>query len=349
MSEYHPPDNQNSSVYNPRYFSSLAITPRSSETKVINGNYDIFDTSITTQLNVLFQAYHLYGIQAQNQLFRDFTATGGSITASSTSNQVQLDIDTSIGSFALQRSRRIIKYFHGSSCLFRGQYIFDTPVSNSLQFMGVGTAICDLYFCYNGTDFGIRRSFGGSLEIRELEITSASTGTETATITLNNVAFSVSLTNASALTSFTAYQIGRTSFAGWNVQVVGNRVFFISASVGSRPNTYSFSSASATATFSQITQGADLTTIFTPQTEWNGTSVMNTILDPLQSNLYQIEYTWFGSGNIKYEIYNPSTSSYDVVHTLTFSNQQTTPSLTNPNMYIQYGLASLGSTTALTN
>ena len=62
--------------------------------------------------------------------------------------------------------------------------------------------------------------------------------------------------------------------------------------------------------------------------------------------MYSIEYTWYGSGNIRFKVYNPNRSIYETVHTLTFANSQSEPSLTAPNMFLQWGLASLGSTTA---
>ena len=75
---------------------------------------------------------------------------------------------------------------------------------------------------------------------------------------------------------------------------------------------------------------------------------MVTNLDPLKRNMYGITYAWYGSSNIIFEIYNPSTSIYENVHTISFANDSIEPSFTSPNMFVQNGVASLGSTTAMT-
>jgi len=117
--------------------------------------------------------------------------------------------------------------------------------------------------------------------------------------------------------------------------------------VGSRSGSYSFSSATAVGTFSLIKAGASLSTTNVPKSSWNGHSDMISTIDISKNNMYEIAYSWYGAGNIVFKIYNPSTSRYETVHTMTFANTSTSPSLTAPNMYIQRGVASLGSTTAL--
>jgi hypothetical protein len=118
--------------------------------------------------------------------------------------------------------------------------------------------------------------------------------------------------------------------------------------VGDRPGVYSFSSTgTATGTFSQTKQGAALSTTFISQSSWNGSSPMVSLVDATKNNLYQIEYSWFGSSNIVFSVYNPGSARFETVHTMTFANTGANVSLTQPNMFIQNGLASLGSTTAM--
>lgn len=332
------------------------LTTNNNELRVNIGERDLFGINISKQIIPLVQSYQLYGIKSHSQLYEQFTASGGTITATADGTGVNLNISTTSGSYSTLRSKRVLKYRSGYSLLCRSGFKFDTPVTGSLQFTGVGNAQSDLYFCYNGTDFGIRRSTGGQLHVVKLTIDTAASGAETATVTLNGVEFSgISLTAAGAAgTSFTAHQIEIHGYTGWNVEHVGSDIYFIASSVGARNGTYSFTNntvggtAASTSGFSQIKAGSGLTTDFVAQSSWNGWSDMITSLDPTQNNMYQILYSWYGVGNIIFSIYNPSTSRYETVHTLTFANTETNPSLTSPNMYIQRGVASLGSTTAMT-
>jgi hypothetical protein len=214
--------------------------------------------------------------------------------------------------------------------------------------------LSDLYFAYNGTSFGIRRSYGGLLQVHKFTVTTAGTG-GTVDIVLNSVTFQITLTNAGGDTSFTAHEIeiggsGGTAYTGWNVEHIGDDVFFIGGSVGARSGTYSITNvgeAALVVTSTSVKTGAALTTDFVAQADWNGRSPMIADLDPAMANLYEIQYTWFGTANIEYKVYNPTTGKFEVVHTLTYANEGTEYSLTSANMYIQRGVASLGSTTAL--
>jgi len=317
--------------------------------QAISGKQTIFGETIIAPYTPVFQNYSPYGI-ISDQLYTKYTATGGTVSANDDGVEVDYNITTSVGSYAILRSKKVLKYRPGFSNLIRTSARFDTPVANSLQFSGVGNAGSDLYFAYNGTDFGVRHSTGGLGETRMLTLTAAATGIETATITVNDVVFTANLTNALGTIAFSAHQVETgATYTGWNIEHIGNTIVFSGGSVGSRAGTYSFSSATAVGTFSQIMEGAALTTINITQANWNGDSTMKTLLDPTKNNLYEIEYSWFGSSNIYFRVYNPYIGLYETVHTLTFANVNTAPSMNQPNLYYQHGLASLGSTTAMTN
>ena len=318
--------------------------------KVQTGITDTFGQQITSSYTPLVQSYYNYGVPTHSQLYREFKSGGGTIASNTEGNAIDLSISTAIGDFAVSRSRRVMKYYAGFSNVIRINATFDgNAVANSLQFAGVGNAESDLYFCYSGANFGIRRSTGGLLEVRKLTITGASTGTETATVTLNGTAYSVNLINAGGDVNFTAHQVevGNAYGGLWNIDHIGDTVIFVASDVGARSGTYSFSSASATGTFSQTKAGSALTTTFVPQGSWNGSSDMVSNLDPTQANMYSIRYSWYGSGNIYYDVMNPSTGEYENVHYESFANTTTDYSLSAPNLFIQRGIASLGSTTAL--
>ena len=317
---------------------------------VNTGHLNLNGFSVSSSLNTVFQGFHPYGL-INNQLYTQLTATGGAVAANTNGCEVNLSITTSVGSYSVLRANRNIQYRPGLVNTLTQSAVFNTGVANSLQFIGVGNNASDIYFCYNGATFGTRYSSGGLSEVRKLTINVAENTTATATITLNSVAYTVSLTNAGGSTNFTAHQVETgSSFGGiWNIEHIGNVVFFSAKSVGSLNGTYSYSSTGAsTGTFTQLKAGVALTSNFTAQADWNGTSIMKDTLDPTKKNMYRIEYVWHGAGNITYSVYNPDNSTYEVVHTEVFANSATSPSLTQPNMFLQQGIASLGSTTAMT-
>lgn len=319
------------------------------ELQVSASNENIFGDMITTPYNLIVQSYAPYGM-INNQVFTQFTATGGTIIANTNGVEIDFNITSSIGSYATLRSRKVVHYRPGFTNLFRTSARFNSAVANSLQFVGLGNAGSDLYFAHNGTDFGVRRSTSGLTEVRTLTISAAATGAETATITLNGVAFTATLSNAGGDIDFTAHEseVGDT-YTGWNVEHVGDKIIFSGAGVGARSGTYSFSSTgAATGSFTQDKAGSALTTEFVAQSAWNGYSSLKDDLDFTKNNLFQIQYSWFGSSNIVFSIYNSSTARFEVAHTMTFANTETAVSLTQPNMFVQQGLASLGSTTAMT-
>lgn len=321
------------------------------ELRVKSTDQDAFGINLVTNYRPIVQSYQLYGVVTNPQLYETFTGSGGTIQASDDGTSSNLSITSTVGSFVTIRSKRVLKYRPGYSLNVKFAAKFDTSnaVANSLQFAGIGNSQSDLYFGYNGANFGLRYSTGGQLEIRRYQVTSAATTTHTGNITLNNTSYNVPLTNAGGATSFTAYQIatGNTFGGLWNTEFVGSNVYFIGASVGARTGTYAFSSTSAAATISRTKAGTALTTTEVAKESWNGWSPLISTLDPSKMNMYEIDYSWYGAGNIIYRIFNPDTSRYEVVHTLKFANSATVPSISAPNMYIQRGVASLGSTTPM--
>jgi hypothetical protein len=313
-------------------------------------NTTIFGENIAIPHNIIIQSYAPYGM-INSQIYNQITATGGTITANTNGTEIDLAITTSIGSYAVLRSKKVIKYRPGFANQVRMSARFDSQtVANSLQFVGLGNANSDLYFCHNGTSFGIRRSTDGLAEVRSLQITTASAGAETITLTLNDVEYTINATNAGGVESFTAHEIEiANTYTGWNVDHIGDTLVFQARDVGPKTGTFSISSTgTADGTFSTNKTGSALTTTFVPQSSWNGYSTMVSDLDHTKNNLYEIEYSWFGSSDIYFRVYKPSTSRFETVHVLSFANTDTDPSLSAPNMFIQVGVASLGSTTAMT-
>lgn len=325
--------------------------------KISNGLVGIYGESIGITYTPYVQTSHFYGIASQDQLHTTFKNGGGAVTSTSDGTSIDISIGATPYDYAMIRDARVIKYRHGFGNIVRVGAIFDgNAVADSLQFIGVGNALSDLYFCYSGSTFGVRSSTGGRLHVVKLTVSVAANSTQSVTVRLNSVDFTFNVTNAGGDLVFNAHEIevGAT-FTGWNTEHAGNDIFFIAGSVGSRGadlTNYSFtnnSGGSCDASFTLVTEGAFLTTAFVAQSAWNGASGMVTALDPTQINLYEIQYTWFGNANIIFKVYNNVTGKFETVHTLSYANLGTDISLTSGNMYIQRGVASLSlaSTTAL--
>lgn len=319
---------------------------------VNTGGYTQMGEQRISMYDPIFQNYALYNI-INRQVYDIFAENGGTVTGDVNGTELDINITSTVGSYAVIRSTRVCKYRPGYNITARFNSVYASPVANLLQFGGFGNNGSDLYFCYNGLNFGVRYSTGGLAEVRNLVVTAETSLlglNRTATVVLNGVTFNVTLTSTlggGGNASFTAYQISRGTFTGWNVVAVGNTVIFTSQDVGNKNGTYSYSSnGNSTGTFSLVRSGSALNTTFINRNDWNGPSSLVQTLNPLQRNMYSIVFTWYGSGNIDFKIFNPENSTYEVVHTLKFANLQTEPSLSQPNMYLQQGIASLGSTTA---
>lgn len=281
-----------------------------------------------------------------DQLYEQFSSGSGSVSV--TNGTASISIGTGIGDYFVLRSKQVIKYRSGYTTVVRFSAKFDSPVANSIQMCGVGSATDDIYMGYSGTDLVARISSGGKREVRKLEISASATGSETFTLTLNGTEYTGNLSSGS--TSFNAHQIvNENTYSGYIVQNVENTIFFISREVGADNGTFSFSSTgNCSGTFSQVTAGQSLTTTLFTSDNWNGNASAIRRLDPQTWNMYEIEYGWYGVTNVIFRLFNEYTNEYENIHTVKYSDAPNTAlGLNNPSMYIQRLVASLGSSTAL--
>lgn len=321
---------------------------------VNGGKLNVFGEQIITTYDPIVQNLVKFD-RLNDQLYRTFLSGGGAVTPN-TNTDVTISIGTGVGDFAVLRSNRPIRYRPGFSNLVRFNLLFDTSaigLNNSLQFGGVGTGTDDLYFCIQNGVFGVRRSRDGLFHVEEFTITASAGGLETSTVTLNSVAFNITLSNAGGDIDFTAHQLeiggtGGTAYTGWNVQHFDDKIYFIADSVGPRNGTYSFSSTgTATGTRATMKAGQALTTEFVAQKDFNGSSPLRYSLDLTKRHMFEIIYSFYGSGDIEFNVLNSATERYENFHTMSFSNVSEDLSLTNPTVFLQRGVASLGSSTAL--
>ena len=80
-----------------------------------------------------------------------------------------------------------------------------------------------------------------------------------------------------------------------------------------------------------------------PQTSWNidtmlggggATNKSGILLDPSKLNVYQARLTYLGAGNIDFFIMSPTNGQFIKVHTLSYPNLNTTPSLAQPSLNV---------------
>lgn len=276
--------------------------------------------------------------------FRTYTTYSGSADVIDRQFTVQTGL-SAYGYGAIQ-SFRSLNYKAGQGGLARFTAVFlSGGLVDCWQGVGLLNIGDELSFGYNGTDFGIWYRHDGKPEDQLLTVTTAANAGQTATVTVNNVAYNVPLTTGT--TTHNAFEIVRyleQNITGWNVeQRNGNMVQFVASSDGDKTGTFSFSSTgNAVASFTEVTVGVTKTSDFILQSDWNVDTKPQ--LDPTKGNVYQIVYQYLGYGAIKFYIENPETGDFDLVHIIKYANKNVAPSIGNPSMRLGLYAASLGST-----
>ena len=180
---------------------------------------------------------------------------------------------------------------------------------------GVHNAL-QLGYDFNGR-WGLYLPRGGKAHIVKLTMTVPASGIETATVTLNGVAYSVPLTDALGDMNFTAYQtfIGVFGFNLWFVDVDLNIVTWIGVIEGPRTGVYSFSSTgTAAGTFATRTIGIVKTDVWVYEDDFNVNHQFSISVDKTVKNIYDIEYTDVGGPQAVISIYDESIGMYRPVH-----------------------------------
>ena len=306
------------------------------EAVAITGPLSAFGEVSVAEPVTIAQGDFVYGINTR--VFTTGTFSGASVNVSNGMVEVSSSTDTS--GCGEVRTRRGLKYRPGQGSLIRGTAIFDTPVANNKQLVGIGNEESGYYFGYDGEDFGILHRETGVVEVRKVEITSGA-NTGDVTVTLNGNSVVVSVIGGSDTTQ-TAYQLSKADYSnvgeGWVTDVVGSEVFFISTRPASgKTGTYSVAGATIAGTFSQVLAGVNPTDTFIPSGSFNadkldGTGPSEMVLDPAKGNVYQVGYQYLGFGNAHFSVEDPDTGNFIKVHEIKNTNNRTTPVLRNPNM-----------------
>ena len=271
---------------------------------------------------------------------------GGTAVRNPVEGTMVVSTGTNVSGLAAFVSSRTLVYRAGQGNMVRFSAKFTTAVPQSRQSAGAQSPTDGFTFSYEGTVFGINYRRGGDVELRELQITTLATGAETATVTTNGNAYSVSLTGVGTLVG-DANEIADSLNAQDPLgiyQQVGDTVLY-QAAFPDPQTVFAFSSASAVAAWTTTTTGVDITETFIPQSTWNMNKKSD--LDPTKFNVYQIQYQFLGSGAIEFFIEDSDTGQFVLVHRIKFANTSTVPSLKNPNLPLAIFVISEGSTTNL--
>lgn len=323
-------------------------TGRKGDPNLDNGPLTAFGERLVAQEVPIEQLTFQYGL---GDKVETFTATGGAATTNSTS-EVECSTGTSSGGYGVARTKRAMIYRagQGASCSFTAR--FTSPVALSLQSAGMFSATDAAMFGYNGTDFGVLYRYGGKLESRSLQITGAAGGSENATVTIDGTGHTIALTTGTVQhNAFEVVTWLNANVTGWLFTANDDTIVMHATAVGPKAGAFTFSSDTATGTFSTILVGVVNTEEWTNQDRWNRNPLTSNFhpsgLDPTKGNVYKIDFRFLGYGGIDFYILDPQTGLWEMVHQVVYANLNTSPIFDNPSLKGGWVSASLGSTTAL--
>ena len=231
----------------------------------------------------------------------------------------------------------------GLGCRITALFKKDTP--NAIQLAGFINGNNAFAFGYNGDEYGIVRAYDGVTEFQNLQVTTSASGSENATITVDSVAYVVPLTSGSE--GHNAFEISNSLNAqvpNYSFSSNGDTVAALAA-VPIAAGTFSFSSATSVAAWTQVNIGTPATFDWIPQSDW--LNPPDFTIDSEKGNVYQIKMQYLGYGGIKFYIENPSTTEFDLVHIYEYSNAHDVPSVNNPTFRVGWAVQNLGNTTPI--
>lgn len=297
--------------------------------------------SKTPQVQIKFP----YG--QQTELVQELTNNASSTVTYANGNAI-VTCAGAAKAFSQIRSVDTIRYGPGQGSQFLGTCIFTTGVANSSQVFGPGDDDEGYFFGYNGTSFGVLRRSGGSLEIKQITITGAATGTGNITITLDGAAVTVAVTAGDPISEVVRKILAQASSffnagRGWEVHTPDNvTVQFTSLVAEDAAGAFSFVDTDTTgvtaSAFSEPVAGVAPSEFWVAQASWNidpmdGTGPSGMTLDPTRGNVYQVEWQYLGYGAIVYSVENQTTGRMQDVHRINYANTNTVPTLKNPTLH----------------
>ena len=322
----------------------------------IAGQVSAFGEPLAISPTAVIQLDAIYGTTT------DVIQTYNNGTGSSAGSDTQLfrvQSGTTQGGYGVLRSRRFLRYRPGQGIITRFTAAFTQGVANSLQFAGLANQENRVAFGYDGARFGVVRSSGGKATILLMTMTTAPNAGQTATITLNGVAYTVTLANTTSDVAVQTITNRVGGYGGWLFQQTNGAMLWLAPTLGPMNGTFSFTSTgNATATFEVKQVGVAQTDHWTYQEDWNvdrmdGSNAIDTnpsgmTLDHTKLNVYQINMRWLGAGVISYAMEDQASGTMVYVHREHYVNQHTVPHTLNPSFKITYAAYNLTNNTNVT-
>lgn len=239
-----------------------------------------------------------------------------------------------------------LAYKPGQGALARFTALFTQGVPASLQAAGLINSEDAFAFGYVNEFFGIIYSRNGRTEHQELTVTTPAAANENASITIDNVIYTVPLTGGGTVnTNAQEIAISLQSQVPNYLFTANNNIVSSMNLLPTPDGTYAFSSGTAVATWEQQQAGQDPTISLIPQSTWNRDRVP--WLDPTKGNVYAISIQYLGFGNIQFYVEDENTGLKTLVHQIEYANKNVTPSVGNPTFRIGWLARNLGNTSDL--
>jgi len=315
--------------------TSVVSTPATSTTA--------FGEQVVAQLSPAFQLDGLYGLDLTN--FQLNSSLSGAQSVDDF-GLMTVSSGTTPGSFSTLRSKRSVRYRpgQGSMCRFTAMYP-NGQVNGYQQVAGFinQSDVLGVGYNVNNSEFGVLRRQNSKGEVAQFQLTSAASGAETVTITLNDVAFTVSVA-AGTIQQNTA-ELGNATYTQWVVDYCNDVVTFLyNGPPSDLTGSFSISSTGTlAATYTELQSGTAPNDYWTYQSNFNldkldGTGPSGVTIDFTFLNVFQIDFRWLGAGRIRYSIEDPTTGNMIPFHIEHYSNQNTQPSIANPSMRVGYAV-----------
>ncbi len=296
----------------------------------------------TAEITPVIQLIAVYGFSDKIETFLN-----GDAAASIKDRQFNVTTGTSIQAGAAVLSRRRLTYKAGQGILCRFTALFENPQVGSKMISGLISATESFGFGFNSAgEFGIHHETDGVLEIQELTITTAATGAEDATVTVNGVGYTVPLTAGTI--AHNAFEIASELNGIVPLYEITSNGSIITAraDVSLPAGSFAFSSSTAVASWDQMSAGTLVDTSgFIKREDWNGDIFMPDF-DPTMGNVYQISVQYLGFGAIRFFVEDSVSGDFDLVHTIRYANNNIVPSVINPSFRIGIFTANVTGTAA---
>jgi hypothetical protein len=321
----------------------------------IAGQVSAFGEPLAISPTAVIQLDAIYG--TTTDVIQTYTSGTGA-TAGADTQLFRVQSGTTQGGYGILRSKRFMRYRPGQGIVTRFTAAFTQGVTGSVQYAGLANQENRVAFGFNGTRFGVVRSTGGKATILLMTMTVAPNATQTATITLNGVAYTVTLANTSADVAIQTITNREGGYGGWLFQQTDGAMLWLAPTLGPMNGTFSFTSTgNAQATFEVKQVGIAQTDNWTYQEDWNvdrmdgsanelNPSTMT--LDHTKLNVYQIAMRWLGAGVISYALEDQESGAMVYVHREHYVNQHNTPHTLNPSFKITYAAYNTTGTTNVT-